>query len=334
MAPLLPSLLCTFLLTTVVSAFAASFPKSILVTGANKGQGKALCERILTEHDDTRVFLCSRDVRRGEDAARELRELCGSGKRVHVVRLDVTSASSVNDAVRCVRDTLGPDGRLFGVVSNAGILWGYPLPELIDVCATGVRRVMDALLPLMKEKDGRMIVVSSGLGPLMHGYAGEERQTALKDPSCTWEGTIEPMIRDCLDAYESSSPEDRPKAFEEIGFPGGPFADSAPDFHMYGLAKMFADAYMLSMARSSPSLRINSVDPGLVYTDLILKMEKYKGKEIEETGAQTPYQGVEAAMRLLFDSEAGRGDDSGRFYAMSKDKTELLHSDIDKMPNK
>jgi len=33
---------------------------------------------------------------------------------------------------------------------------------------------------------------------------------------------------------------------------------------------------------------INSCDPGLVYTDLILKMPKYAGKVREETGAQTP----------------------------------------------
>lgn len=299
------------------------------------GQGLALCERILTEHDDTRVFLCSRDVDRGEDAAATLRELIQSDKndRVTVVQLDVTSPSSVSAAVECVRDALGPDGKLYGVASNAGILWGYPLPELIDVCATGVRRVLDGFLPLVQD-DGRVVVVTSGLGPLMHGYSSEEKRQAMMDPECTWDGTIRPMIDECIDAYEKSTSEDRPSVFESIGFPGGPFAETAPDFHMYGLAKMFGDAYMLSLARSNPNLRINSCDPGLVYTDLILKMPKYEGKEIDDTGAQTPQQGVEAAMRLLFDENAGKGDTSGRFYAMSKDKTQLMDSNIDKMPNK
>ena len=259
--------------------------------------------------------------------------------RVEVIPLDVTSDASVATATKCVQDILqsSPNNSqtLYGVVSNAGILWGYPLSELMDVCATGVRRVCDAFLPMLQKDDGRLIVISSGLGPLMHGYSSEERQSAMMDPSCTWDETIQPMIDECLNTYTSSSEEDRPKAFEALGFPGGPFAESAPDFHMYGLSKMFADVYMKTLARSHPKLRINCCDPGLVYTDLILKMPRYEGMSREETnGAQTPHEGVEAAMRLLFDGKAGKGSESGMFYAMSKDKSELLHSDIDKMPNK
>ena len=62
---------------------------------------------------------------------------------------------------------------------------------------------------------------------------------------------------------------------------------------------MFADAYMLALARGRGGevsrsgggggrVVINSCDPGLVYTDLILKMPRYAGKAREETGAQTP----------------------------------------------
>ena len=60
--------------------------RTFLVTGANKGQGYALCERILAEHDDTHVFLCSRDLERGNEAASRL----GFPDRVTVVQLDVT----------------------------------------------------------------------------------------------------------------------------------------------------------------------------------------------------------------------------------------------------
>jgi hypothetical protein len=46
-------------------------------------------------------------------------------------------------------------------------------------------------------------------------------------------------------------------------------------------------------------------------------------------------QGVEATMRLLFDEDAGKGNGStGMLYAMNKDKTKLLFSDINKMPQK
>ena len=190
------------------------------------------------------------------------------------------------------------------------------------------------------------------------------------------------MIDECLDQPEDlSALQTVVEAFEAIGFPGGPFAEAAPDFHMYGLAKMFADAYMLSVAAKYPSLHINSCDPGLVYTDLIVNIPRYQGKTFEETvraqssqclllevdirllaahlhllvpyhclsavfgsdfcacvsclcqGAKAPEQGVEVAMRLLFDGvEEGVGLRSGKFYAMSKDMRHLLCSKIDRMP--
>ena len=42
--------------------------KYILVTGGNKGIGKAICEKILKNYSDTYVYLCSRDLTRGNDA--------------------------------------------------------------------------------------------------------------------------------------------------------------------------------------------------------------------------------------------------------------------------
>ena len=158
-------------LSTVVTALAAPSPlKSYLITGANKGQGYATCERILSEHSNTHVFLCSRDLKRGEEAKQKLiDEYCSSNgdSRVDVVQLDVTDDASVKSALETVQQKLGEDGKLSGIVSNAGILWGYPLPELMDVCATGVKRVLDTFTPII-EDDGRVVVVTSGLGPLMH----------------------------------------------------------------------------------------------------------------------------------------------------------------------
>jgi hypothetical protein len=92
---------------------------------------------------------------------------------------------------------------------------------------------------------------------------------------------------------------------------------------------MFTDAYMASLGKKHPNLLINSCDPGLVYTELILKMPKYEGKSLQESGAQTPAQGVEAAMRLLFDPDV---QGSGHFYAMNKAKDRLLKSTINVRP--
>jgi len=144
--------------------------RSVLITGGNKGQGLALCTRVLAERDDTRVFLCSRDPGRGEAAAARLRSrLPGAAGRVEVVPLDVTSDSSVCYARDLVERSLG-GARLHGVVSNAGVMWGKSRKELMEVCARGVQRVLDTFTPLTSEQ-GKVVVVSSGLGPLMHGYA-------------------------------------------------------------------------------------------------------------------------------------------------------------------
>ena len=42
--------------------------RRILVTGANKGIGLAIVQAILKNHDDTFVFLGSRDAERGKKA--------------------------------------------------------------------------------------------------------------------------------------------------------------------------------------------------------------------------------------------------------------------------
>eukprot|EP00956_Cyclotella_meneghiniana_P029374 scaffold70865_cov27-Cyclotella_meneghiniana.AAC.3 len=60
-------------------------------------------------------------------------------------------------------------------------------------------------------------------------------------------------------------------------------------------------------------------------------MPKYAGKDIEETTAQSPEEGVEAHIRLPFDDSEAYWS-SGKLYAM-KDGM-LVYSDIDKMPQK
>jgi len=309
----------------LVSVSAFSGNKAILVTGANKGQGFALCDRILSEYDDTHIFLCSRDVNRGNEASSRL--LSRFPGRVVTVQLDVSDKTSIEEAFNQVKKNLDDKNQLlYGLVSNAGVLWNYPLSELVDVCTIGPKNIMDAFLPLIEPNGGRVIVVSSGLGPLMHTFSSKENTEKLQIGN--WE-TIQPMIEECLDVAAKNNG-GSPKDFENIGFPGGPFADTAPEFHMYGLAKMFADSYMKSLARSNPNLAINSCDPGLVYTDLIDRIPRYADKPIEDTGAKTPAEGVEVCMRLLFGNDETKKN--GLFYAVNK-SGKLVSSDIDIRPD-
>ena len=86
--------------------------RRVLVTGANKGIGRAICAKLLSEYDDTFVLLGSRSSARG-DAAREaiLENTKLKPERIEVLELDVTSDESVGAAAghvaeRFVRATI------------------------------------------------------------------------------------------------------------------------------------------------------------------------------------------------------------------------------------
>ena len=57
------------LLALCTLARAASGVRSVLVTGANKGIGRAIVQKIVEDYDDVHVFLGCRSAQRGEEAA-------------------------------------------------------------------------------------------------------------------------------------------------------------------------------------------------------------------------------------------------------------------------
>ncbi len=143
--------------------------KTALVTGANRSIGFEIARRLAAE--GYHVWLGSRDVARGEEAARKLRD---QGLDAHVLQLDVTSDESVTSAIaELSRQT----DHLDALVNNAGIADGFtfgPLEEPIDVTKAvyevntfGPIRMTQAALPLLKASGaGRVVMLSSELGSL------------------------------------------------------------------------------------------------------------------------------------------------------------------------
>ncbi|MEV0650439.1 SDR family NAD(P)-dependent oxidoreductase [Phytomonospora sp. NPDC050363] len=144
-----------------------------LVTGANKGIGRAAAER-LGELGMT-VLIGARDARRGEEAAAALR---AAGANAHAVTLDVTDASSVRAAAEFVEERFG---RLDVLINNAGITGSgnvSPVEALDQIPSTvdldmvrtvfetnvfGVVAVTNAMLPLLRRSPvARIVNVSSG----------------------------------------------------------------------------------------------------------------------------------------------------------------------------
>ena len=133
--------------------------KHTLVTGASSGIGRATALRLAAAGQH--VYAA---VRREADGAQLARAATGE---ITPVRLDVTEASQIAEAAAMIggHATAGLDG----LVNNAG--YGLACPaELVpldafrrqlDVNVTGQLAVTQAMLPLLRQAAGRIVIVST-----------------------------------------------------------------------------------------------------------------------------------------------------------------------------
>ncbi|MEU4447281.1 SDR family oxidoreductase [Actinosynnema sp. NPDC050801] len=143
-----------------------------LVTGANKGIGRAVAEQLAAL--GTTVLVGARDLRRGEEVAAALR---ASGGDAHAVTLDVTDVTTARAVARQVEERFG---RLDVLVNNAGITGSGQVspqdavdqvpssvdPEMVravfETNVFGVIAVTNAVLPLLRRSPvPRIVNVSS-----------------------------------------------------------------------------------------------------------------------------------------------------------------------------
>lgn len=193
-----------------------------------------MCKKILETQSDVRVLLGARDEGRGRQAVKSLlAEVPGSEGRLEFLALDVTSDRSVRAAAATLTSKFGT---LWGIVNNAGIASGSP-DEIINVNVYGVKRVCEAFLPLL-DPSGRVVNISSGVGPGYVRRASAEDQALLCDPEVTWA---------VLERY-----------IQAKGNAGNP----------YGFSKAILNAYNMLLARENPSIVINACSPGYIKTDL------------------------------------------------------------------
>ena len=242
--------------------------RKVLVTGANKGIGLAIVKAILDEHDDTFVYLGSRDAARGKAAAESL----GKADRVSALEIDVASEASVKAAAKHV------SGPLYGVVNNAGIGRG----ELADVLQTnvyGIHYVCEAFLPLLDPKEGRIVNVTSASGPNYVSAADAERKKFLLDKEITWP-RLDAFMKECIAAKAGDA---------------------------YGLSKACANVYTMALARDHANLAINACTPGFIDTDLTQHYAVSQGKTPAELGMKPPSAGAKAPVFLLFGALEGNG---------------------------
>src|SRR6267378_6473334 len=142
-------------------------PKSVLITGATDGLGKALA--LLLAERGYRVFAAGR-------SPEKLAHLDGIAREKKLVlesiALDVCSDGSVQLAVQTV---LGKAGAIDVLVNNAGVNYTAAVEDLsmedwraqFETNVFGVLRVTRAVLPHMRERHGGRILMMSSLSGLM-----------------------------------------------------------------------------------------------------------------------------------------------------------------------
>jgi NAD(P)-dependent dehydrogenase (short-subunit alcohol dehydrogenase family) len=138
-----------------------------LISGGNRGIGREVARQLADL--EYNVVIGSRDLEKGEEAAREL------GPAVSALQLDVTDEESI---VRCVASIAEDPGRIDVLVNNAGVAGGGWSTSAIDVDLDEVRqtletnlfgawRLTEEALPLMRKNGyGRIVNISSGMGQL------------------------------------------------------------------------------------------------------------------------------------------------------------------------
>jgi NAD(P)-dependent dehydrogenase (short-subunit alcohol dehydrogenase family) len=156
---------------SVTGAGAASTSSlgSVVVTGTSSGIGRACAVRLAG--DGYRVFAGVRNEADGESLAAE-------HERIEPLPLDVTKASSIENAAKRVDETCA-DGGLLALVNNAGIAVPGPLEVLplddlraqLEVNVVGQLAVTQALLPALRRAGGRVLFVGSVGGRLAFPYA-------------------------------------------------------------------------------------------------------------------------------------------------------------------
>jgi 3-oxoacyl-[acyl-carrier protein] reductase len=152
--------------------------KVAVVTGASRGIGRAIAQRLAAEGAAVVA------VARGENARATVDDIVAAGRRAEVASADLADSAAIEALVAGV---LTRHGRIDVLVSNAGItkdqlMLRMKRADWDDVIATNLTAsfvlCQAVLKPMIKQRGGRIVAISSVVGQA--GNAGQANYAASK----------------------------------------------------------------------------------------------------------------------------------------------------------
>jgi NAD(P)-dependent dehydrogenase (short-subunit alcohol dehydrogenase family) len=264
----------------------------ILITGANKGIGFAIVQRLLIDKRVSKIVFTSRDIMNAEKALKEFEFSNPNKVKIGYLELDLLDESSMNHFV----NTLISENHSYDVIlHNAGVLFPRNLinKKVVDVTLrTNLISPMKLSKIFIDEKilnpNGKLIFISSSLGSL----------NRIKKHA---------IIYDQLSKFK-----DKNFGVENLQAVIDQYANEIMDFKLsskwptsvYAVSKLFLTIFATCLSHSPnySDYKFYSCCPGWCQTDLT-----------HETKAEkTAYQGAETPTFLALEEQLA--EMNGRFF--------------------
>ncbi|CAK1364754.1 Carbonyl reductase [NADPH] 1 [Cercospora beticola] len=256
-------------------------PRVIIVTGANRGIGRAICDKILSRPNvgPIKLFATSR---KGDDLAIKAQS---PDQKVLYPKLDISVQDSIRDFGAEVQKLHGPVSVL---VNNAGVNLDQPAksygPEnakkTLDINYRGTLQMCQTFLPQLS--DGGRIVNLSSIASSINIYSPEIQQRLR---SATTFEELEQIAQEFEHSVRTST-------------------EASSGFHStqrsYNVSKALLRAATRILASQSPRHLINCCCPGWIDTDMggLMSSRGTRPPKTAEEGARIP-------VRLALDDIGG-----------------------------
>ncbi|SNX85454.1 related to carbonyl reductase [Melanopsichium pennsylvanicum] len=238
---------------------ASAPPRSVVVTGANKGIGFEAVQQLAQKLSGSIIYLTARSQANGDGAIQKMKDSFPNHNfaNVRVLLLEILDSSSIEQAVTKVKEECGT---LDVLLHNSGIAQSGGDPgaeQIFDVNVRAAKATIDAFATILTKDTGKVIVVSSEVGTWSTAAMEQKLQDKLLDSkNASWD-QVNAWIND-WQRYKQGQ-----DGVQESWTPIDPMASSG-----YGVSKALLNAYLQHYALQSNAPKVAVVCPGYCATEL------------------------------------------------------------------